>query len=442
VHPLVRLKVSAVGDEERRTLRKARTAAALVATTALALLALAGALPGAAGAKSPAKGATITVKTVSIGAPGNPSVAIVPFSDALYKTCAEAPAGSKECQELGSVDYRYGIGQLEVTVGQWVRFLNVVDPLGKDPHNLYDQTQSPANWPKYGEISELPKAAPGKHYRVGYPEWKMKPFGFTNFLRAARFVNSLYNGTLLSKQASSAGSFKYVTYKVRLSTKTETGMYNLAAHKRTGATRAKKVGFVLPSQDEWVKSAYYDPNGGGTYSYWKYPTNAGQFGAGETDAPNSTTLTPTSGEVTNPASQPLANFHAKGLAAPSWCPAAVEAQICSSANPFGLEAEKYALAYQGSLSTVGQALTPSPWGTLEQGGNAVEWTDTITKSPFGNSDGRVWRRMHGGVPNAPAYQLWISAVGLEPQDNPFFDYTYPWLGFRVGVIGNLKVAKH
>ena len=54
----------------------------------------------------------------------------------------------------------------------------------------------------------------------------------------------------------------------------------------------------------------------------------------------------------------------------------------------------------------------------------------------------MWRRLHGGVPNAPAYQLWLSAVGLQPQDNTFFNRTYPWLGFRVGVVGNLVPSRH
>ena len=72
---------------------------------------------------------------------------------------------------------------------------------------------------------------------------------------------------------------------------------------------------------------------------------------------------------------------------------------------------------------------------LNQGGNAVEWTDTITPPPFGKKGARVWRRLHGGIANAPAYQLWLSAVGLQPQDNTFFTATYPWLGFRVAVIG-------
>ena len=122
---------------------------------------------------------------------------------------------------------------------------------------------------------------------------------------------------------------------------------------------------------------------------------------------------------------------------PSWCPSPFSAETCASVNPFGIKATSYAKGYQGSLGTVGQAKTTSPWGTLDQGGNAVEWTDTITAPPSGRSGahGRVWRRLHGGIANAPVYQLWLSAVGLQPQDNTFYTATYPWLGIRIGVLG-------
>ena len=106
-----------------------------------------------------------------------------------------------------------------------------------------------------------------------------------------------------------------------------------------------------------------------------------------------------------------------------------------------MDSTTYAKIYQGSVGTVGQAKTTSPWGTLDQGGNVVEWTDTITPPPSGRSGGRTWRRLHGGIANAPVYQLWLSAVGLQPQDNTFYTATYPWLGIRVGVLGNLKVSK-
>ena len=183
------------------------------------------------------------------------------------------------------------------------------------------------------------------------------------------------------------------------------------------------------------------PDGGGTYSYWKYPTNPGVFGDGTATAPSSTTLDPTTGEVTNSSTQPLATFRASNVPAPSWCPAAVGVEACSTVNPFGIDPTTYAEIFQGSLSTVGQARTTSPWGTLDQGGNVVEWTDTITPPPSGRGGGRIWRRLHGGIANAPVYQLWLSAVGLQPQDNTLFTATYPWLGIRIGVLGDLKPSK-
>lgn len=401
---------------------------------ALAVVVLA--LAGPATSVAAPKPEVLTLKTVKVGDRGNRSVAIVPFSDAIYGSCEEAPQTKAGCQQVGGVKYGYGIGQLEITVTQYVAFLNTVDPKGTDKFHLYSSTESSTAWPRFGQIDFSSSAGTGRHYTVASPEWAEKPYGFANFLRSARFVNSLYNGTLLAKTPSSAGAFSYVTYKVRLSRQTESGMYDLSDRE---ATRAHKSGFVVPSQNEWIKAAYYDPNGGGTLSYWKYPTNAGVFGDGTATAPAQSTLDPTNGNVTNAATQPLATYHAGSpTPPPSWCPAGLSAEICTTVNPFGLDPTTYEKAFQGSLGTVGQALTTSPWGTLDQGGNVVEWTDTITPPPFGVKGARVWRRLHGGIANAPVYQLWLSAVGLNPQDNTLFTATYPWLGIRVGVLGNLK----
>lgn len=379
-------------------------------------------------------GEIATLTMVAVGAPGNAPVGIVPFTDAIYRSCADAPDTSRGCQLVGSVGYPYKIGQLEITVAQYVAFLNTVNPGGRDPYHLYDEVQSPTAWPKYGPIAFSAARPDGKHYAVAYPEWSNKPYGFATFLSAARFVNALDNGRLLSKQESVSGRFHYFSYRIQLSPRTETGMYDLT---RPGATRTGTSGFVVPSQDEWIKAAYYDPQGSGTYSYWKYPTNPGVFGDGNASAPNSVLLNPANGDVTNAAAQPLANYHASGGPAPSWCPSQVSADVCSTVNPFGLDPAAYAELYQGSLSTVGQAATASPWGTLDQGGNAVEWTDTITPPPAGQSSARIWRRAHGGVANSSAYQMWLSAVGLVPEDDVFFSRTYPWYGFRVGLIGDL-----
>jgi len=409
-----------------------------LASVSLSIGLLAGALagPGAAVAGAPAPagygGGSVTITTATVGAPDNPAVAVVPFTDAVYRTCADAPTTSRGCLMVGRVGYPYQIGRLEVTVKQWVAFLNTADADGRDPHNLYDITESSTAWPRYGQINFAPRAGRGHHYSVAYPQWADKPYGFATFLRAARFANSLQNGRVIAKKTRDAGGFRYTSYEIRLSPRTETGMYDMA---RRAPTRTGGTGFVVPSQNEWIKAAYYDPSHGGKYSYWKYPTNPGVFGDGDDTAPKPTVLNPSTGDVTNGSTQPLASYHASGKPAPAWCPGQVPTDTCATVNPLGLDPTTYAEVYQGSLSTTGQARTLSPWGTLDQGGNAVEWTDTVTPPPGGQNGERIWRRLHGGISNAPAFQMWPSAVGLQPQDNAFFAHSYPWLGIRIGVIG-------
>jgi hypothetical protein len=417
--------------------------AAFTALFALALPALASARPKI----SVPKPAVLTFTVAKVGKPGNPSVGIVPFTNAIYPNCAAAPpeptVGKTKlpdpCQEVGGVPYEYGIGEVEVTVEQYVAFLNTVDPFGRNQMDLYSDDESGAAWPRFGQIDYSSLARAGQHYTAAAPEWNDKPYGFADFLRAARFDNSVANGKVLSRQSSSSNGFSYVTYEVRLSRRTATGMYDM--HKRA-PVRTKKSGFVIPSQNEWIKAAYYDPKGGGTFSYWQYPTNEGEFGpitATNPPAPSPSQLNPLTGDVINSSTQPLANFHGEGQAA-FWCPSNQTLEACETVNPLHLPPSAYKKAFQGSLNTVGQAGTFGPWGTLEQGGNAVEWTDTITAPPFGAKGHRVWRRAHGGVPNAPVYQLWLSAIGPQPQKNTFFVATYPWLGFRIGVIGALAGA--
>jgi hypothetical protein len=401
----------------------------ILAVAALTVPALASAAP---------KPAVLSFKFAKVGAPGNPSVGIVPFSNAIYSSCAQAAGIKPPCQEVGGVGYGYGIGQLEVTVAQYVAFLNTADPAGKNKHKLWSTDESGTSWPKFGQIDFSAGAGKGRHYALAAPQWADKPYGFANFLRSARFDNSLFNGKVVSKTDSSEAGFSYVTYKVRLSPQTETGMYDMT---KRAMTRSHKRGFVIPSQDEWIKAAYYDPKGGGKYSYWEYPTNPGAFGEENKDLPNQATLDPTTGDITNSSTQPLAIFHTPETTPPSWCPPKFSSEECATVNPFGMDPTTYAKAFAGSLGTVGQSKTFSPWGTLDQGGNAVEWTDTLTPPPFGIKGKRVWRRLHGGIANAPVYQLWLSAIGLNPQDNAFFTATYPWLGIRVGVLGNLKTGK-
>ncbi len=371
---------------------------------------------------------------MSVGDPGNPTVAVVPFQPEIYSDCQAAPAGQSGCLTVGGVTYPYEIGELEITVDQYVAFLNTVDPDGTNKLGLYLDNMSPTAWPRYGSISRASgtETAQGHHYSVAYPAWAHKPIGFTDFHGAARFVNSLANGDVVSRTRSSSDGFDVVTYSIRLSSRTEQGMYDLAAK---GATRTGTTGFVIPSNDEWIKAAYYDPAGGGTDSYWEYPT-------GPFKEPNAALLDPATGDVVNASTQPLSAYTPGGRTAasgtyPNWCPPEVGKEACETTNPLGLSADAYQTNFRANLATVGQTATRSPWGTLDQGGNVVEWTDSIAASPTGSADGRTWRYEHGGVTNAPAYQLWLSALGHTPESDPVFEYAYPWVGFRIGVIGDL-----
>jgi formylglycine-generating enzyme required for sulfatase activity len=390
-----------------------------------------------------------------VGDPGNPSVGVWQVfktvgtsgagvtlppnnSTGIYKSCADAPASAPSCLTVGGVKDTFGIGEFQITVSQYVTFLNTADPDGKNLRQLYEDHMNPTVWPKYGAIAYSSGAPFGQHYSVAYPEWAQKPFNFGDFRRGAQVVNSLFNGKVLSKTSSTAGGFKYITYKVRLSPRTEQGMYDMSSKT---PMRTASSGFVLPSNNEWVKAAYYDPKHGGTDSYWLYPT-------GPFNQPNVAVLNPTTGDVTNATKQPLATYNpndpnssvdtpgAPQGTAPDWCPS----QAGSNCNklpidfPPGLDLDKN---FQSNVSTVGQDKTPSPWGAYDMGGNVVEHTDSLAPQPPGYHFVRDWRYYHGGVANAPAYQMAIYGFGYFPGD-PQLGRMYPWMGFRVGIIGNLN----
>ena len=191
---------------------------------------------------------------------------------------------------------------------------------------------------------------------------------------------------------------------------------------------------MIPSQDEWIKAAYFDPNGGGTYSYWKYPTNPGEFGQGEAAGPKrrSTRATATS---PTPSTQPLAIYHDREpnrLRAGARRTRRPKPARPSTRSACRGEIRK-SLRRQPRHGRPGA--DPLALGHARPGRQRGRVDRHDHQAAFGVKGHRVWRRLHGGIANAPAYQLWLSAVGLQPQDNSFFTKTYPWLGLRIGVIG-------
>jgi hypothetical protein len=51
---------------------------------------------------------------------------------------------------------------------------------------------------------------------------------------------------------------------------TETGSYTFTSYDVVGK-RTPNARYVLPSDDEWYKAAYYDPTKNGTGGYWQFP---------------------------------------------------------------------------------------------------------------------------------------------------------------------------
>ena len=277
---------------------------------------------------------------------------IVPFTDAIYQSCStrRRPRGIT----VGGVDYPYRIGQLEVTVKQWVTFLNTVDPDRQRQHGLYKQTESSAGWPKYGQINHSSSAPSGMHYSVAYPEWNDKPYSFANFLQCRPVRERASNGRLLSKRRAARTVSTTSPTGAALAGQTDAGCTTWPG--RTPRREPRLAGFVVPSQNEWIKAAYYDPSGGGTYSYWKYPTNAGVFGDGTATAPSTTTLDPAPATSLTPRRSRSPTYHAVGRRRPHLVPGGgVSPSTAPASNPFGIDPTTYAQLYQGSLGTVGQA---------------------------------------------------------------------------------------
>jgi formylglycine-generating enzyme required for sulfatase activity len=248
----------------------------------------------------------------------------------------------------GSVGYVYDMGTYEVTNAQYCQFLNAQLPTITDApgFSMPSDTYGLYNWnmtlDPQGGINYDPGAAIGAKFstKPGSANWpvvEVSPFD------ALRFCNWLQNG-------QGNGDTESGTYTIA-NGGPDTGI--IAANPRSDWTLTTGH-WALPTENEWYKAAYY--KGGGTNSgYWTYAT--------------STNATPTwlkPADVNNPA------YQAEYGVSPA-----------NAANYLGSGGAGYPRA-NGSLIDVGSyPLSVSPYGTLDQDGNAYEWTDA-SLSPYPN----------------------------------------------------------
>jgi formylglycine-generating enzyme required for sulfatase activity len=159
----------------------------------------------------------------------------------------------------GSVSYAYQMGKYDMTVGQYCQFLNAVAKT--DTYGLYNSNMAT----DYPTIKITQSGSSGSYsYAVtgGYSQAANCPIFAVTWGDAARFCNWLQNGQPTRSEGNGT---------------TETGSYTLNGWTDDTdlmtVTRNAGATYVIPTENEWYKAAYY--KGGGTNAgYWEFPTRS------------------------------------------------------------------------------------------------------------------------------------------------------------------------
>ena len=216
----------------------------------------------------------------------------------------------------GAVDYIYQIAKYEVTAGQYAEFLNA--KAKTDPYGLWVEAMGAKELAINSSGCAIQRSGASGNYTYSVPDdWANRPICYVSFWNAARFCNWLSNG--------------------QRDGDTESGAYTLNGYKGQDGRDIKHnpgATFWIPTEDEWYKAAYHK-NDGATSNYWNYPT--------QTDQIPSNILSNTANNN--------ANF---------WYDA-----HCSVGTP-------YFRTEVGAFAS-----SPGPYGTFDQGGNAMEWNEEV-----------------------------------------------------------------
>lgn len=155
----------------------------------------------------------------------------------------------------GSVGYEYGLSTTEVTVSQYFQFV--------DAYGRVNQ--------QYPDVSLLGRgiqlnslAASGYSVTPSLMQYSAT----MSWRNAARMCNWLHNGRRNEKWAFESGAYDVSTF-----TANPNGTVNDQIARSAGAK------FWIPSLDEWIKGAFYDPNRYGVSGdgYWQRPGGQNEY---------------------------------------------------------------------------------------------------------------------------------------------------------------------
>ena len=245
-------------------------------------------------------------------------------------------AGDTQPQGVfGAVSYDFRIGKYEVTNAQYAAFLNA--KAASDPLLLYTE-----NMATYALGGIVRSGVSGSYTYAVKRDMDNKPVAYVNWFDAIRFANWMHNG-------QGTGD-------------TETGAYTILGgtplpSNSASITRNPGATWFLPTEDEWYKAAYYQPasQGGDVDDYWAYAT--------ATNALPTMATADLVGNISNPGVN-VANYNLNA----DWN------------------------SQDGNVTTVGSAgpLSTSYYGTYDQGGNVLEWNESLIDGVLRGMRGGAW----------------------------------------------------
>lgn len=231
-------------------------------------------------------------------------------ADIIFDTKYIGNAGnSPDSNGIGSVNYDYLIGTYEVTVAQYAEFLNA--KASTDYYGLYSDSMETC--PLGASIIRSGESGSYTYTTVAGKE--NEPVRWVSLYDCMRFCNWLYNG-------QGNGDTEYGSYDL-------TDGYD--------ASRLSDATWVIPTEDEWYKAAYYDPVNG---CYYDYPNSSDEVPEEPTDG-------------TTPREMNFGDY-------PYWAPDGTWIYFTSTGETTGY----------------------SPYGVYDMGGNVEEWTETMCPKPY------------------------------------------------------------